>query len=293
MEIEKVAKLVNSLTGLDEELIKNSLANEETGSTVLKNVFSEKYKVSKIEDFELREKNLKKDYREELIRLAKEQKLPQDLYNVIANNVISKNNKTIAAEFGVEVADYNDFDAIKKAVTKKYASDETLKNDFEHVQDELKTAQQTIIDNKQGFEGQIKKSKIDIDFATALNNFNIDFDTQEQLESRRTVVNSVFHQNYQLDIKDGKTVVMKDNEVLKHADTREPLTINDVLNSEMVKYVPLKKVKSKGRDDDVPETGAVITTMEQFNEHCKANGLTEGSNARALAYDKVKDNIKE
>jgi len=80
---------------------------------------------------------------------------------------------------------------------------------------------------------------------------------------------------------------------LKHADTREPLTINDVLNSEMVKYVPLKKVKSKGRDDDVPETGAVITTMEQFNEHCKANGLTEGSNARALAYDKVKDNIKE
>lgn len=284
MEEKEVISLVKDLTGLDEQLITNSLANKETGKTVLKNVFNEKFKVLKKEDYETGLENRKKeiisDYNKTLIELAKKQELPRELYSVIANNIISKNNKDIAATLDISVDDYTNLDAVKSAVVKKYAKDDTLRSDLEHVQAELERKNKEFEDSEKKHLNEIKVIKTQGDYLKELNDFPIDANTKEELDKRRVIADSIFKSKYDLDLIDDKIVIKsKDGNILKHEDTRVPLTINEVFVSEISKYVPMKAKKSEGKGDvDVNFDTTVITTEEEFEVYAKAKGLTPDSN---------------
>ena len=298
MEEKEVISLVKDLTGLDEQLIKNSLANKDDGQTVLKNVFKEKFKVLDKTTFDTREANVKadaiKEFSEGLIDKAKKQELPRDLYNAIANNVISKQNKKLVEDLKLSVDDYTSNDAIKKAVIKKYANNDTLKEDFEHVQSELEKAKALLNEKETTFQKELTKTKTDNVYSQALNSFNIDANDDEELTKRRFMADSIFKNNYNLDLVEGKIVVKnKRGDVLKHEDTRAPFTVDEIFNSEIVKYVPVKQQREPGKDGVVVNTDTtVITTMEEFDKFAQAKGMKPESNEYVLELSKYLKNFK-
>ncbi len=298
MEEKEVIGLVKDLTGLDEDLIKNSLANKENGQTVLKNVFKEKFKVLAKATFDEREANIKadaiKEFSEGLVEKAKKQELPRDLYNSIANNVLSKQNKILVEELKLDVEDYTSSEAIKKAVIKKYAKSDVLKDDFEHVQTELERVKALLSEKETSFSTEIKKPKTADVYNQALNSFNIDADTDEELQKRRFMADSIFKNNYNLDLVDDKIVVKnKEGKILKHEDTRAPLTISELFNSEISKYVPIKQQRAAGKNGaDVNIDTAVINNMEEFDKLMEQKGFTPDTNEYVRELIEYRKNFK-
>lgn len=247
---EKHIDLLVSITGLEKEFVTNSIKTED-GATIILNQFREKNKVFKKEDFELREKNSKDDhnstYLTELIEMARNQKLPSLLYNAAANNIISAQNKKLATEFDIEMDDYSNTENVYKSVKDKLSTidNEQLQKDFDAQALTIKGFTTKFETQEGDHLKAIKKNNINIAYTKELNDFPIDFETEEELKSRRTVADSVFNNMFVIDIQNEKTVVLdKEGNIMKNNDTKEPLTIQAIFDTEISKYVPMKKERS-------------------------------------------------
>jgi len=290
---EKHIDLLVSITGLEKEFITNSIKTD-GGTTIILNQFREKNKVFKKEDFELRENNLKEDhnstYLTELIEMAKNQKLPSLLYNAAANNIISAQNKKLAAEFGIEMDDYSNTENVYKSVKEELST-----VDNEQLQKDFDAQALTIKGFTSKFEGQetdhlkaIKENNIKIAYTKELNDFPIDFETDEELKSRRTVADSVFNNMFVIDIQNEKTVILdKEGNILKNNDTKEPLTIQAVFDTEISKYVPMKKERSptnRKPGDPKPDDNTKVT-RESIDKQIETGEL-EGHSTEHIALEK-------
>ena len=291
---EKHIDLLVSITGLDKEFITNSLKNEE-GTTIVLNQFREKNKVFKIEDWNKRELNIKTDieanHLTNLIELARTQKLPSTLYNAVANNIISSHNKTLSADFGIELEDYSNIEAFKTAVKEKLTKvDNTqLQSDFNAQAQTIKDFQKKFEDQEETHKQAMKKNNINIVYSKALNDFPIDFETEEELKSRRTVADSVFNNMYEVDIIDGKTIVKdKEGNVLKNDTTKETLTIQTIFDTEISKYVPVKKERASSErkpGDPIINTGVI--TREAIDKQIESGELKPHSNEHVALEKKL------
>ncbi len=288
MEITKknVVDLVVGITGLEKEFVNNSL-DDDSGATIVTNQFKEKSRVFNKEDFDLREANILKGandkYLVELVGQAKEQKLPAQLYNAVATNIISSGNKKLAKEFGIELDDYSDVNAITTAVKEKLSKvdNETVLNDLQETQKALKDFTVKFEDQEKRHKLELKNNNINIVYSEVLNDFPIDYETDEELTNRREVADSVFKSRYTIDVEDGKEVV-KDSkgEIIKDETTKEPVSIQHIFDTEISKFVPLKKERSKGRKPGDPkenvEMGS-IKTLADFDKQMEKEDIKSHS----------------
>lgn len=292
---EKHIDLLVSITGLEKEFVTNSIKTE-AGATVILNQFREKSKVFKKEDFELREKNSKEtfntEYLTELIEMAKNQKLPSLLYNAAANNIISAQNKKLAVGFDIELDDYSDTEKVFKSVKEKLSTvdNEQLQKDFDSQTLTIKGFTDKFENQETTHKQEMKQNKIDIISNDGLNTFakNIDFETDEELKKRTSVAKSMFDSLYDIDIVEEKTLIKdKKGNVLKHDETKEPLTIDVIYDSEISQYVPMKKERSNtNRNPGDPKPDDNIKVSRESIDKQIETGELEGHSIKHIALEK-------
>jgi len=228
--------------------------------------------------------------------MAKNQKLPSLLYNAAANNIISAQNKKLATEFDIEMDDFSNTENVFKSVKDKLSTvdNEQLKSDFDELQVTVKGFKEKFETQETTHKQEMKQNKIDIISNAGLSKFsqNIDFETDEELTKRISVAESMFNSLYDIDIVEEKTLIKdKKGNVLKHDETKEPLTIDVIYDTEISQYVPMKKErattgreKGKAKKNDGNEV-----TRESIDKQIESGDLKGHSTEHIVLEKKLKD----
>ena len=215
------------------------------------------------------------------------QQIPQKLYNRVKGNAFEKYEKQRAAEYGIEKWENLD-DLNNQIIAKKIAESGNTSNDLlEEKETKIKELKNLVLEADKGKEKEIAEVRGIV--GREMNNFNIsnainsvDIEAEgELLENQREILDAVFRRDHDFEFREGKTVVLKNGEILKNK-VGDPLSVDEVLTDFAPKYVSIKTVPKGGRggsSTDKTTKGSLkeIFTMAQLEEYAEARDIKLGT----------------
>jgi hypothetical protein len=238
---------------LEEGTISNAISSEEEVSISI----PENLVIRTNEEIETREKNLKETSKQAGIEIA-----------------IKNTRSELGLEFEGKTMD-NLLSAYKDKLTNDLTKEpnsiiEDLKKDKEKFQNIVKEKDSQIetlnssitnIKNKAVIESSVIRA-----FGQVTEGVKTSIPTQD--------IRDLFMLKNQIDIQDGKTVVLRDGEVVKDQTTLEPISVNDVA-SEFIKGYVQTPEGGTGKADN--NGGAASGTFDAFSKEMESKGVRVGS----------------
>jgi len=274
MNVEKLAALLGKEPGVVEKAI------EEDGIGSLIEEFQTSHQVFTAEELA---RKLDNHFRSEIEKLGERSELPPNVYNVAKANAFAKLEKEWAKEFGIEkwesINDLRD----KIIASKESGGDDEQITKLQTRIDELK---QQVLDESKRADGAVKEAEqkyaqelASRDFNSVLADIPIDAE-DETLENQRKILSTMFASEYQMEVRDGQTVVLKDGNLLTNK-VGDPLPLQDVVKDFAPKWVKLKGDPEGGRGGSSTTTKtngfAAMKSAEDFWGYIEEKGIKPGS----------------
>ena len=197
--------------------------SEENGIETLVNDFKTNNQVFGLDDFAKLKDNLKK---ETLSKLSLED-IPETFKNKAIGWKLEKLEEEIKEKYQYDGEFKGLTDLVDKVISKTGNPSDNgeekaaLKKRIVELENEYK---EQLTQKQMEFDSTLIKT----DFSKALNSLNLDYEKDDVLKKQKGLLKAAFNDVYKVKREDGKTVVLKDDEVVKDKNL-EPLTLDEVL----------------------------------------------------------------
>lgn len=232
----------------------------------------------------------------EMVTLAKSQKLPKELYDVVKGSVLEQTERDAAKKHGITKWESHD-DLIEQIRSKAGNSTEAEKrlNALQAEHDQLKAVNQRLAQEKEEAAGLASKEVHKLKIATAKESAisGVTFDVAEdKVVNQQGILRSLVESKYDFAVVNDKIVALE-----KGTDkpVKNPVTLDAVPISELYIQVakdyalPLKSPEQGGRGTGSSSQTDDVTTMskDQLLAYLKAKGI-ENKNEGAILFNKWK-----
>lgn len=275
---KKLIVELSSLLKLDENVFVEALNKEDGDESVLKD-YKNKYQAYTLDEIQTIVKNGASKMIENWEPGSK--LIPETVYKKIAGAAIESKERNLAKEYGI--TDYSNLqDLLTKIAESKNGKgmDEAAKQQIEQLKTEIKKLEQEKNEAETKISSKYESEFINRDFETALSVLS-DLDCPEEAkQAQSTLVKNAFKGQYKLGRKDGKTIVLDEENKALTDRVGDPLPVSDVLK---------QVVKSSGlkfKEPDLGGRGAASSTGT-------INDLKGVDFSKALEKRGVKPNTSE
>ena len=228
-------------------------------------------------------RKLDNHFRNEIEKLGEKSELPPNIYNVAKANAFAKLEKEWAKEFGIEkwdsIKDLRDQIIASKESGDSNEENEKLKQRINELKQQVLDESKRAEEAEKNAEQKYAKDLASRDFNSVLTEIPIDAE-DETLENQRKILSTMFASEYQLEVRDGQTVVLKDGNLLTNK-VGDPLPLKDVVKDFAPKWVKLKGDPEGGRGGSSTTTRtngyATMKSKEDFFAHMEKKGIRLGS----------------
>jgi hypothetical protein len=282
-------KSVSILAGLlneDVQTLEQKLESEEGQQEIEGKV--KKLTVMETDKFTAREQNIEAEIKQKLKEDARQGKLDPEIYNTVANNIISKQDKELAAKFGVE--DFTSHEDLVTKIKSLKVEDEGLKSDLEKLRQRNKELAEEAKTKESEAEKRINDYQISQLKTKLVDSFPYDYENEEQAKLRKWNAESIINGNYKFGVVDGKQVIIdEDGNPLKDPDTREFIDPVKRVHEDLKKVIPYKKDAEPGkggnREPGKQPTGKM--SLQEFNDKMDKEGVMPNSDKYFNELDKM------
>jgi len=274
MNVEKLAALLGKEPGVVEKAI-----SEDTLDSIIEE-FQTSHQVFTAEELA---RKLDNHFRSEIEKLGEKSELPPNVYNIAKANAFAKLEKEWAKEYGIDK-----WEGIKDLRDQIIAKNGSGKSDDEiaKLQSRIDELKQQVLDESKRADEAVKEAEQKYSKELASRDFNsvlaeIPIDAEDEtLENQRKILSTMFTSEYQLDVRDGQTVVLKDGNLLTNK-VGDPVPLQDVVKEFAPKWVKLKGDPDGGRGGSSTKSKtngfASMKSADDFWGYIDDKGIKRGS----------------
>lgn len=276
MNEKNVAHLAALLNKPESDVAK--ALSEEDGIETLVNDFKTKNQVFDMHDFTKLKDNLKK----ETISKLTEEDIPETFKNKAIGWKLERLEEEIKEKYHYD----GEFKGLTDLVDKVISKTGNPSDNGE----EKAALKNRIVELEKEYKEQLNQKQIEFDstliktdFNKALNSLNLDYEKDEVLKKQKGLLKAAFNDVYKVKREDGKTVVLKDDEVVKD-NKFDPLPLEEVLFGVAKDYGFQLKMPEPGGHGGKSSKKKTDLQGISFSEYLKKNNVLPNTNASDKLY---------